>query len=105
MNKLFIVILVTLSAALQSVSAYAVDRGFERELGGAMQFVMNVDTKKRVIYMSRSQLAYNSVTEFYNEAGDKIDADKLGKGRPIKYQIDHTKPYLHRPMAIKVWMK
>lgn len=105
MKKIFVATLMALAVMLQPVSLHARDKGLDLELGEAMQFVTKVDTKKKVIYMSRSQLGYNSLTTFYNKAGEKVDVGSVVKGKAIKYQVDHSKPYLHRPVATKVWVR
>lgn len=105
MNKLFIAALIALTMMLQSATLHARSATLEKELGETVQFVTKVDTNKRIIYMGQNELAYNSLTEFYNNAGEKVSVENLVKNRPIKYKVDFNKPYLHRPVAIKVWIK
>lgn len=72
---------------------------------GAMYLMQKIDTKKKVITVNGSTIAYNSATIIYDIKGDKTDAAALKQGIAIAFDYDKNKRYFISPMATRIWIK
>ena len=97
--------LITLMLVLFLSQGNVVAGKINAEFSGAMSLVQKIDTKKKVITINGSTIAYNSATIIYDTKGNKTDATALIKVLAISYSYDQSKRYFSSPMATRIWIK
>ncbi len=75
------------------------------EMSGGFSIVTTVDTDKRIIYMGRSSVSYDSTTVFYAKNGSPAEIKDVKEGLVISYDYDKSKRFFLRPTATKIWIR
>jgi len=102
--KLILLKAILMMFVLGTSVAVAVPSVFDPEASGAEYSIARIDVKKKIIKFEGVELAYDKTTQFFDANGKKITSKSLRSDSTIKFEYDHTKRYVSRPTATKIWI-
>lgn len=95
-----IMMMFVLSTSVVVAGPYA----FDPEASGAEYSIARINVRKQIITFEGVELAYDKSTQFFDANGKKITGESLRSDSTIKFEFDHSRRYVSRPTATKIWI-
>lgn len=102
--KLIMLKAVLMTFVLGTSVAVAVPSALDPEASGAEYSIGHIDVKKKIITFEGVELAYDKSTQFFDTNGKVITSKSLRTDSTIKFEFDHSRRYVSRPTATKIWV-